>query len=195
MRRERCCDDGSDSYPWVGYQHSIYPSWACLALQSRVNEVVASQGCQGLPIGLSSHRSIDLMRCSPALLAGTRLVLGLPAHGPDEARQFPGDGHADLVLLDSASIQGRHAPAQAQLRLPGDGLHGFGGALLAGVDVLADARGKAIVPGRLRQQLPGVRVARLGDAAARGLVATGLFRGHQAEVTHELARRAKALEV
>ena len=59
MRRERCFDDGSDSYPWVGYQHSIYPSWACLALGTRVNASVASEGSQGLPIGLSSHLCID----------------------------------------------------------------------------------------------------------------------------------------
>jgi hypothetical protein len=40
MRRERCSDDGSDSYPRIGYQHSICPSWACLALLPEINLAV-----------------------------------------------------------------------------------------------------------------------------------------------------------
>lgn len=37
MRLERCSDDESDSYPWVGYQRVIDPSWGCLALVSWIS--------------------------------------------------------------------------------------------------------------------------------------------------------------
>jgi hypothetical protein len=37
MRHKRCSDDESDSYPRIGYQHFICPSWACLGLYSRIS--------------------------------------------------------------------------------------------------------------------------------------------------------------
>jgi len=36
MRPELCSDDESDSYPRVGYRHSIDSSRACLALGARI---------------------------------------------------------------------------------------------------------------------------------------------------------------
>ena len=36
-RHERCSDDESDSYPWIGYHLSSIRRGACLALESWIN--------------------------------------------------------------------------------------------------------------------------------------------------------------
>jgi hypothetical protein len=40
MRVGRSCDDESDSYPRIGYQHDIDSSWTFLALDSRIFRVL-----------------------------------------------------------------------------------------------------------------------------------------------------------
>jgi len=39
MPRERCSDDESDSYPWIGYHLSLIRRGVCLALGSWINSL------------------------------------------------------------------------------------------------------------------------------------------------------------
>lgn len=44
------------------------------------------------------------------------------------------------------------------------------------------------------EQPPGVRITRLGDAAPRDSIVAGVLRGHQSQVTHQLARVLEAAQ-
>ena len=61
---------------------------------------------------------LDVVVNNDARSADTRL--GLSGDGPDEAGEFPGDGHDDLVFVQSTGTQLSESSTQAQLRLPGD---------------------------------------------------------------------------
>ena len=53
----------------------------------------------------------------------------------------------------------------------------------------------AIGPGCFDQRAARVAVTRLGDRALAPVLTGGVLAGHQAQVAHELARRAKAGEI
>src|SRR5882672_3416447 len=123
------------------------------------------------------------------------LRLDALADGPDKARELARERDHDLVVVE---VPGVHTPvlgAQAQLRPPGDVADGFRYSCLSGGDDACDPRRIAIGPGRLDQRAPRVAVARLGDRALVPVLPGGVLARHQAQVTHELARRGKAGEI
>src|SRR4029077_14704032 len=61
--------------------------------------------------------------------------------------------------------------------------------------VPAHARRISIAPGRLDKNTSRPSVACLGDAAALDLVAGRVFRGHETQIAHQLARILKAGEI
>ena len=68
-------------------------------------------------------------------------------------------------------------------------------ALLAALELAADARRVAVVPGGLDEQPPGVARARPGDRAEPAVVARGVLGGDQAEIARKLPGLGEAGEV
>ena len=85
--------------------------------------------------------------------------------------------------------------AQAHLGLPTDVLDGLGTLLQAQLEMPTDFGGVAIGPGAFDQGTAGMGVARLGDAALTAPLSTGVFRGGQAQVVHQLSGVVEAGEV
>src|SRR6202040_165120 len=133
---------------------------------------------------------------SPALLARRGTGDGdLTADCPDEAGELARDrGHGDGLELASPD-QRPVAPVEAVLRLPGD----LANRTRRGRDlrllVLAHPRRVLIAPRALHQHASRPPVASLGDRAANDRLAGRTLGWHQAEIGHQLARRAKAREV
>ena len=59
----------------------------------------------------------------------------------------------------------------------------------------AEPSREAVVPGRLGEQSPGMCIARLGDRAAVNAIAAGMLGRHEAEIAHQLASTAEAVNV
>jgi hypothetical protein len=114
---------------------------------------------------------------------------------PHEPGQLSRHRHAHLVVVYAPAVQFCIAPAQPQLRLPGDGPDRFSQRLLARLGSSPDARGEPIVPCRLGKQPARVRVAGLGDRALAEAIAAGVLRGHQPQVSHQLARVIEACDI
>lgn len=111
----------------------------------------------------------------------------LLANSPHKAGEFAGNRNASFVNLQASSAQGRKTLRQPQLRLPrhrADLLWQF---LLALQCFIAYARLESVVPGRLRQQAPCVRVASLGNATPAHAHSTGMFARNQTKVAHQLS--------
>src|SRR5579863_1158822 len=87
------------------------------------------------------------------------------------------------------------APIQPLLRLQGDGAHFPALALLPSLDGWSDPRHGAVMMGGFDQRSATGAVAGLGDGALLAFLATGIFAGSQAEVTHELAGRIESRQV
>lgn len=111
----------------------------------------------------------------------------LLANSPHKAGEFAGNRNASFVNLQASSAQGRKTLRQPQLRLPrhrADLLWQF---LLALQCFIAYARLESVVPGRLRQQAPCVRVASLGNATPAHAHSTGMFARNQTKVAHQFS--------
>jgi hypothetical protein len=98
----------------------------------------------------------------------------LLADAPDKARQFSCDRHADLVVLHAARGELPIAMVQAQLRPPGDSADGGGLLLLSLLQRRGDARGEAVIPGRLDQYPTRMAVAGLGDRSKPAFLPAGV---------------------
>src|SRR2546422_7693300 len=141
---------------------------------------------------VSFGESIGRAAIAGRLRSFNSLRLDALADGPDKARELARERDHDLVVID---VPGGEAPVfgtQTQLRPPGDVTDGFRYSCLSGGDDACDPRRIAIGPGRLDQRAPRVAVARLGDRALVPVLPGGVLARHQAQVTHELARRGKA---
>ena len=89
----------------------------------------------------------------------------------------------------------RESRAQAQLSLPGVVAHRLGQRLASLAQLAAQPSREAVVPGRLGEQSPGVRIARLGDRASVNAVAAGMLGRNESEVAHQLSCAGKAADV
>src|SRR5690242_14728385 len=108
-----------------------------------------------------TSRSLSPVSCS---VVGSASDFHLASNIPDKAGELAGDRHADLIRLQLATAQLSVATRQTQLRPPGDVAHGFALAFLADLHLTADTRREAVIPGRLHQHAPRVRVTGFGDA-------------------------------
>src|SRR5487761_1909228 len=148
-------------------------------------------GSRILPI-VAAVASLDRSLTAPSGAKRCRTGSG---DGPDEAAQFSGHGHTHLVDLYPASVEPCKSRRQPQLRLPGHIPDGLRQGFLAPLSAIADACFEPVIPRRLGKQAPGMGVAGLGDTAPAKPIATGVLRGHQAQITHQLARVSKSTDV
>ena len=116
----------------------------------------------------------------------------LPAEGRELAGDCDGD---DRVALAPLLLEGLPALVETPLRTPGDFDHARVLAALPHADLVGDARGTPVVPGRLDEQTAGMLGAGLGDRTLAALVAGGVLAGDDAEVAGEQARMLEAGEV
>ena len=91
--------------------------------------------------------------------------------------------------------QGAKAATQALLRLVGHRDRPARLAVAATGQGVANARRVLIMPGRFHQDAPHQRVAGARDGAPSMFLAAGMFAGHEPDVRHQRARRAKPPEV
>ena len=176
----------------------LRPSGACLDLGTRVcfslltpSRVAPNRGCVS-----SDERSkprADGFRAFNGLGLGSQGYL--PGNSPYKRTQFPCDGDNHLVGVFPAADQPPIAFAQPHLGLPTDILKRFRQRFEAQLEMAADLGRIAVRPGPFDQHPPGMGVARLGDASLATSVSTGVFRGDETEITHELSRVVKTGEV
>src|SRR5437773_7451942 len=95
---------------------------------------------------------------------------------PYEAGQLARHGHTNLVDLHAACMQPRKALGQAQLRFPRDVADRLGQLFGSTLRSIAHARLETVVPRRLDEQSARMRIAGLGNAAARHAITAGVFR-------------------
>jgi hypothetical protein len=108
-------------------------------------------------------------------------------NGPHTGDEFPGDSHDNLISVFPPCAQLSVACAEPYLCLPADILYGFGEFLQAQLQVAADVRRIPVRPGAFDEGVSGMSVPHLGDRALPPPLTTGVFRGGQASVTHELS--------
>src|SRR6266540_19677 len=111
---------------------------------------------------------------------------------PHKARQLTRHRDADLVDLHAAGTQPSEASSEPQLCFPGHVSDRLWQVLRALLRPAADTRLEAVVPCRLGEQPPRMRIAGLGDAAADYPLTAGMLRRHQTQIRHQLARVRKA---
>jgi hypothetical protein len=115
-------------------------------------------------VGSLSASPAEQLRCCGSSSAWFDLTCDIP----DKTREFARDRYANFVERQLARREFAVTLREAQLRPPGDLAHHLGLTLLARFERPADARGKAIVPGRFDENAARMAVAGLGDAAGDG---------------------------
>src|ERR1700761_6362295 len=187
--------------------------WGCPCLRTGVDHVIGLQAILGnSPPRRRSRRCtnchwpdrcpgsgslVELTRPGPICLAGLPhawlLDRGdLATDRPNKACEFTGDGSDGHGLELSFAGEPAEAGAQPALRLPGDGADPGGRRRHFGLLVLADPGRVLIAPGALHEDAAGPPVAGFGDRTAPDRIAGRVFRRHQAEISHHLARALKA---
>jgi hypothetical protein len=119
----------------------------------------------------------------------------LDSDGPDEAQQFASYSGNDLALVLACSRQPSVALGESDLRLPGNLLDWFWEPFLSLAQPGPDGRPVPITPCRLDHDTSQMCVACLGDAPLSLSLATGVFAGNCAAVTHQLPRRIEARDL
>jgi hypothetical protein len=116
-------------------------------------------------------------------------------NGPHKGDQFPGDGHHDLIGVFPPGAQSSIPFAEPYLCLPANILYGFGELFQAQLQVATDFRGIAVRPGPFDECMSSMGVPCLGERALPPPLTAGIFRGRQAQVTHELSGVVKAGQI
>ena len=114
---------------------------------------------------------------------------------PDEPRELAGDRRRDLRLRLPAGYQALEAGGQPELGLPRDVTHDLRQPFLPVRMLASDPRNPLIRPRGFREQSSHMGIARLRDTAAPDIRPTGIFRRHEPEIRHELARMPEARQV
>jgi hypothetical protein len=88
----------------------------------------------------------------------------LASYIPNEAGEFASDGHANFILWQMSTEAQASVPLrEAQLGLPSDVPNDFGLALLARLEVPADACLMSVIPRCFYQNASSVDIAGLGN--------------------------------
>jgi hypothetical protein len=118
-----------------------------------------------------------------------------PGNSPHKGDQFSRNSHHDLIGVLAASHELSIPFAQADLRLPTEVLDGFGQLFQPQLEMATDLSRIAVRPGPFNKGPAGMIIPGLGDAPLGAPWATRLFRGRQAQITHQLFGVGKACEV
>jgi transposase len=185
-------DDGSSSYPRIGYRISYFRRGAA----SLLDRGSTYRCCPQKNLEDSPHRACR--RSTKRTRSGHRYLLSrfhLATDIPNESGQFPGNRGADFVLVQPLGTQPAEAMTKPQLRFPGEVDNGLRLTLKPRLQRFADPWRKAIVPSRLNEDASCMGVAGLGQAAAALGVAARILGRYQTEVAHELAGMRKPPQV
>src|SRR5262249_14416019 len=117
------------------------------------------------------------------------------SNSPHKGAQFPGHGDHDLMRIFACGHQVAIAFTEAHLGLPADGLDRGGELCQAQLEMAADCGWIAIGPSTFDQGTTGMRIAGLGHTALLTPRPTGIFRGCEPEIMHELTGVREAREV
>src|SRR5437867_2625604 len=119
----------------------------------------------------------------------------LPGNRPDEPRELARNRGGDLWFGLPSRDQTPDARRQPELRVPRDVADDLRQRFLPVRMLASDPRNPLIGPRGFREQASHMRIAGLRDAAASDTRPTGIFRGYEPEIRHELARMTDAREV
>ena len=119
----------------------------------------------------------------------------MPGNSPQKGDQFSRNSHHDLIGMLAARHELSRPFAQPDLRLPAEVLDGFGQLFQSQLEMATDLRWIAVRPRALNQGPAGMMIPGLGDAPLGASWATGIFRGRQAQISHQLFGVGKAREV
>ena len=119
----------------------------------------------------------------------------LPRNRPDKPRELARDRGGDLRFRLSPRDEAPEARRQAELGLPRDITDDLRQRFLPVRMLATDARNPLIRPCRFGEQAAHVRIAGFGDRAAPHRRPTRVFRGHEPEIGHELARMSETREI
>ena len=115
--------------------------------------------------------------------------------GPEEAGEFARDGGDDVLFGFAARGEPLIAAVQSLLCSPGMGDGRGRRALLSVLQGASDEGVMAIVPRGFHENTAQMRIARLGDRAARRLRAAGVLGGNQTDEGHQPRRGGKTARV
>ena len=118
-----------------------------------------------------------------------------PGNGPHQGHQCSRNRHHDLIGVLAARHELSIPFAQADLRLPTEVLDGFGPLFQPQLEMATDLRRIAVRPRPFNQGPAGMAMTGLGDAPLGAPWATGICRGRQAQITHQLFGVGHAREV
>src|SRR5215475_4858462 len=116
-------------------------------------------------------------------------------NSPHKGAQFPGNGDHDLIRIFAFGHQVAIAFTEPHLSLPADSLDRGGELFQAQLEMAADFGWIPVRPGPFDQGTTGMRIAGLGNTTLLPPRPTGIFRGGEPEIIHELAGVLEAREV
>jgi hypothetical protein len=114
---------------------------------------------------------------------------------PQKDTQFPGNGNHDLMGLFAFDHQVAIPVAEPNLGLPADGLDRCGERCQAQLEMTPDCGRIPVGPGPFAQGTTGMGMASLGKTALLTPCPTGIFRGREPEIMHELSGGIEARQV
>ncbi len=109
-----------------------------------------------------------------------------PGHGPQKGHQCSRHRHHDLIGVLAASHEWSRPCAQADRCRPPEVLDGCGPLFQSPLERATDLGRIAVRPRAFNQGPAGMAMTGLGDAPLGAPLATGICRGRQAQITHQL---------
>jgi hypothetical protein len=119
----------------------------------------------------------------------------VPGNSPHKGHQFARNRHDDLIGVLAARQELSIPCAQADLPLRTEVLDGFGQLFQPQVEMATALRRIAVRPRPFNQGPAGMAMPGLGDAPLGAPWATGIVRGRQAQIPHQLCGVGNAREV
>ena len=124
-----------------------------------------------------------------------RSYSNLLGNGPQKGTQCPGHGDHDLMSMFAFGHQVAIPCAEPDLGFPADRLDRWGELCQTQLEVTTALGRRPIRPGAFDQRMTRMRIPSLGNAALLTTPPTGIFRGCEPEIMHELSGVIKARQV
>ena len=116
-------------------------------------------------------------------------------HGPHKGTQFPGHGNHDVMGIFTFGHQVARPFAEPNLGLPPEGMDRGGELLQTQLEMPTDFGRIPVGPGPCDEGATGMGIARLGQTALLTPRPTGIFRGREPQIMHELSGVIDARQV
>src|SRR4029453_2727813 len=140
-------------------------------------------------------RTLESFDCNQQPALCLRSHSNLLGNGPHKGTQFPGNGDHDLIGIFAFGHQVAIPFAEPYLGFPADRLDRWGELFQTQLEVTTDLGRIPIRPGAFDQSMTRMRIPSLGNAALLTTPPTGIFRGCEPEIIHELSGVIEARQV